>query len=75
MELAGPLEVSMVSHVHVGASVSATNPVQEAACIASTEGYTPPDIFFMPMDAYHNWIASLKEELEVARKNAEETNQ
>lgn len=67
----------MVSQVHVGASVSATNQVQEAACIASTaiDGYTPPDIFFMPMDAYHDWIASLKEELEIAKKKAEEVVQ
>lgn len=64
----------MVSHVHISASsVSATavNPVHEAACIDRAEEYIPPDIFFMPVDAYHDWIASLKAEIDAAKKAAE----
>lgn len=72
----------MVSHVQVGAPISAMNPVHEktsdeiqADCSHKyTESeYTQPDIFFMPMDDYHKWIATLKAELDAARKAAETT--
>lgn len=64
----------MVSHVHVSATsvgAASVNPVHEADCINRAEEYIPPDIFFMPVDAYHNWIASLKAEIDAAKKAAE----